>query len=217
MEHGRLIATFAAVFGCGITSLIVVLGAGRSAHAQAATEAQIKALQAQVEALTRTVKELKEAQTHTAADVKAAKKQASQADANAALAKATAGDAHARAPVKSGWLDSQGHYFLERKPGKTLTFFTPGGEITAYGQFDVSLDGATKNAKSGPVAPDGSTPVGNFGWMPDISTNISYLGVRGFQHIPTAIVQFRLPVRSRHRHFGGARHQTVQQQPEQPG
>src|ERR1019366_54862 len=26
-------------------------------------------------------------------------------------------------------------------------------------------------------------PVGNFGWMPDISTNISYLGVRGFQRI----------------------------------
>src|ERR1019366_2133664 len=60
----------------------------------------------------------------------------------------------------------------------------------AYGQFDVSLDGATKNAKGGPVAPDGSTPVGNFGWMPDISTNISYLGVRGFQRIPTQSFNF---------------------------
>jgi predicted porin len=165
------------------------LGAGGTANAQAATDAQLKALQAQVEALTRTVTELKEAQTHTAADAKAAKKQASQADANSAQAKATAADAHAkstRAPVKSAWggLDSNGHAFLERKPGKDLTFYTPGGEITAYGQFDVSLDGATKNIKSGPVAPDGSTPVGNFGWMPDISTNISYLGVRGFQRIP---------------------------------
>ena len=27
-------------------------------------------------------------------------------------------------------------------------------------------------------------PVGNFGWMADISTNISYLGVRGFQRLP---------------------------------
>src|ERR1035437_9490665 len=174
--------------GVALSAVILVAGANGSAKAEA-TDAQIKALQAQVEVLARTVKELKEAQTHTAADAKAAKKQASEADANSAQAKATAADAHAkstRAPVKSAWggLDSNGHAFLERKPGKNLTFYTPGGEITAYGQFDVSLDAATKNAKSGPVAPDGSTPVGNFGWMPDISTNISYLGVRGFQRIP---------------------------------
>jgi predicted porin len=174
--------------GVALSALILVAGANGSAKAEA-TDAQIKALQAQVEVLARTVKELKEAQTHTAADAKAAKKQASEADANSAQAKATAADAHAkstRAPVKSAWggLDSNGHYFLERKPGKDFTFYTPGGEITAYGQFDVSLDAATKNAKSGPVAPDGTTPVGNFGWMPDISTNISYLGVRGFQRIP---------------------------------
>src|ERR1017187_1894495 len=174
--------------GVALSALILVAGANGSAKAEA-TDAQIKALQAQVEVLARTVKELKEAQTHTAADAQAAKKQAIQADANAAQAKATAEDTHARSartPVKSAWggLDSNGHAFLERKPGKDLTFYTPGGEITAYGQFDVSLDGATKNIKSGPVAPDGSTPVGNFGWMPDISTNISYLGVRGFQRIP---------------------------------
>ena len=173
--------------GVGLSAFMMVVGASGAANAQAASEAQVKALQAQVEALMRTVKELKEAQSHTAADVKAAKKQAKEADANSAQAKATAEEAHkrtAKQPVKTGWLDEHGHYFLERKPGKTLTFYTPGGEITAYGQFDVSLDAATKNAKSGPVAPDGSTPVGNFGWMPDISTNISYLGVRGFQRIP---------------------------------
>src|SRR5664280_2352003 len=173
--------------GVALSALILVLGGNGSANADSATDAQIKALQAQVELPARTVKELKEAQTHTAADVQAAKKQAVQADANAAQAKATAEDTHARSartPVKTGWLDSGGHYFLERKPGKDLTFFTPGGEITAYGQFDVSLDAATKNAKSGPVAPGGDSPVGNFGWMPDISTNISYLGVRGFQRIP---------------------------------
>jgi predicted porin len=172
--------------GVALSALILVLCGNGSANADSATDAQIKALQAQVELLARTVKELKEAQTHTAADVQAAKKQAVQADANAAQAKATAADTHARSartPVKSGWLDSNGHYFLERKPGKDLTFFTPGGEITAYGQFDVSLDAATKNIKSGPVDPDGNTPLGNFGWMPDISTNISYLGVRGFQRI----------------------------------
>ena len=29
-----------------------------------------------------------------------------------------------------------------------------------------------------------SPPVGKFGWMPAISTNSSYLGVRGFQRVP---------------------------------
>src|SRR6202162_1901206 len=138
--------------GVALSALILVAGANSSAKAEA-TDAQIKALQAQVELLARTVKELKEAQTHTAADVQAAKKQASQADANSAQAKATAADAHERStkvPVKTGWggLDSNGHTFLERKPGKDLTFYTPGGEITAYGQLDVSFDYTTKNAKS---------------------------------------------------------------------
>jgi predicted porin len=186
--------------GVALSALILVAGANGSANAEA-TDAQIKALQAQVEVLARTVKELKEAQTHTTADVQAAKKQAIQADANAAQAKATAADAHAKStkvPVKTGWagLDSQGHYFLERKPGKDLTFFTPGGEITAYGQLDVSIDATTKNAGSlNEVISPGSTtlsspPVGNFGWMPSISTNISYLGVRGFQRIPTQSFNF---------------------------
>ncbi|MGA2567219.1 MAG: porin [Pseudolabrys sp.] len=188
-RHLRLCA------GIAFSALTVGLGTGGTAHAQAATEAQIKALQAQVEALTRTVKELKEAQSHTAADVKVVKKQASQADANAALAKATAADASARstkAPVKAaGWggLDNNGHYFLERKPGKDLTFYTPGGEITAYGNLDVSFDATTKNA--GSLNLNGSTPpVGNFGWMPAISTNLSYLGVRGFQRIPDQSFNF---------------------------
>jgi predicted porin len=181
--------------GVSVSALILIVGANSSANAQAATEAQIKALQSQVEALTRTVKELKEAQSHTAADVKVVKKQATQADANAALAKATAADASARstkAPVKAaGWggLDNNGHYFLERKPGKDLTFYTPGGEITAYGNLDVSFDETTKNA--GSLNLNGNTPpVGNFGWMPAISTNLSYLGVRGFQRIPDQSFNF---------------------------
>ena len=130
-----------------------------------------------------------------------------------------------KAPVKSGWLDSNGHYFLERKPGKALTFYTPGGEITAYGQFDISFDGATKNAKSGPVISNppnllgttGDMPVGNFGWMPDISTNISYLGVRGFQRIPNQSFNFVYQFEAGIDHLGSARHKTIEQQSEQSG
>jgi len=173
--------------GVSLSVLFFVLNAAGSARAES-TDAEVKALKAQVEQLTRTVNKLMAVQAENTAEAKAAKKQANQAEAQAAQAKATAADARAKAHVASipglGDIDSNGHRFLERKPGKDITFYTPGGEITAYGQFDVSLDAATKNAKSGPVAPDGSTPVGNFGWMPDISTNISYLGVRGFQRLP---------------------------------
>ena len=164
----------------------LILGLNTTAKAETSEE-EIRALRAQVEQLTRTVNKLMAVQAENAADAKAAKKQANQAEVQAAQAKATAADARAKAHVAAipglGDIDSHGHRFLERKPGKDTTFYTPGGEITAYGQFDVSFDGATKNAKSGPFLPDGTGPVGNFGWMPDISTNISYLGVRGFQRL----------------------------------
>ena len=177
-----------------ILSACIAFGTN-AARADASTDAQIKALQGQVDALMKTVKELKDAQAHTAAEAKSAKRQAKQAETTSAQAKATATEAQAKAPPKAapilGNVDSEGHYFLQRMPGKTLTFYTFDGEITAYGQFDVSFDGATKNAKSGPFVPEnsflgtpGAGPTGNFGWMPNISTNISYLGVRGFQRLP---------------------------------
>jgi predicted porin len=100
------------------------------------------------------------------------------------LAQAAAG------PVKAGELiDSGGHRFLERKPGNPLTFFTPGGEITAYGNIDVSFDYTSKNVK-GLELNGVDPPVGNFGWMPAISTNLSYLGVRGFQRLPDVPFNF---------------------------
>ena len=172
--------------GVSLSALILVLSVGGSAKAES-NDPEVKALKAQVEQLTRTVNKLMAAQAENAADAKAAKKQASQAEAQAAQAKATATDAHAKSRQAAipglGDIDSNGHRFLEKKPGKDLTFYTPGGEITAYGQLDVSLDGATKNAGSLNLD-DNTPPVGNFGWMADISTNISYLGVRGFQRLP---------------------------------
>lgn len=74
------------------------------------------------------------------------------------------------------------HGYFERKRGDRLTFYVPGGEFTAYGNMDVSFDVTTKGL-GGMIGPDGNPPVGNMGWMPDVSTNISYIGVRGFQHV----------------------------------
>jgi predicted porin/ElaB/YqjD/DUF883 family membrane-anchored ribosome-binding protein len=177
--------------GVALSALIIVVGANCSAKAEA-SDAQIKALQSQVEQLTLTVNKLMASQAQTAAEAKAAKKQAGQADANAAQAKASAADAHARSriPVKTGWVDRNGHTYFEHKPGDALTFYTPNGEITAYGQFDVSLDGSTKNAKDSLDLGGNSGPVGNFGWMPALSTNLSYLGVRGLQRLGDHPVNF---------------------------
>ena len=74
------------------------------------------------------------------------------------------------------------HGFLESKPGDNLTFYTRGGEVTAYGNIDLSVDVATKGITSKTDA-NGTPPVGRMGWLPDISTNLSYIGVRGFQNL----------------------------------
>jgi len=80
-------------------------------------------------------------------------------------------------------IDAQGHGFLEHKKGNPLTFYTPGGEITAYGNIDVSIDDTTKSLTNFDLN-GSSPPVGKFGWLPAIASNSSYLGVRGFQHLP---------------------------------
>jgi Gram-negative porin len=61
-----------------------------------------------------------------------------------------------------------------------------------YGNLDVSLDDSTKGI-AGMVANDGtSTPVGNSGWMPAVSTNISYVGARGGHAIAGIEAVFQL-------------------------
>ena len=72
--------------------------------------------------------------------------------------------------------------FFEQKPGDRLTFYVPGGEFTTYANLDVSVDGTTKGV-GGKVGPDGNPPMGSMGWMPALSTNLSYVGVRGFQSL----------------------------------
>jgi predicted porin len=55
------------------------------------------------------------------------------------------------------------------------------GEIDIYGNLDLSVDYATKGLNSSYVAPDKSvvSPRGHMGWQPDISSNLSYVGIRG--------------------------------------
>jgi predicted porin len=187
-----------------------VFGAAGVANAQSVSPDELRALKAQIDALQAKVKDLESKQQQSDANAQAAKRQASEAQAQAAAAKASASQASATAaktqtqvanlPVKGTEKDE---WFFRHKKGDPLTFETPGGEITAYGQFDVSFDAASKTVTGFFTSPlnmnDGGeqlnnngivTPSGNFGWMPDISTNISYLGVRGFQKLPNTDMRF---------------------------
>lgn len=83
----------------------------------------------------------------------------------------------AAAPVASG-----SHEYIERKPGEGTTFLTRGGEVSIYGNLDISVDSTTKGIGN-KIANDGGTPPGNMGWMPAVSTNLSYIGVRGSQSL----------------------------------
>ena len=78
--------------------------------------------------------------------------------------------------------------FMAREKDDSLSFTMPaGGGITLYGNLDVSAD-YTNNGLNGMVqGPNaqhpGATPVGNNGGLGAISTNNTYIGLRGFQPI----------------------------------
>ena len=74
---------------------------------------------------------------------------------------------------------AKGGPFLEHKPGDAVTFLVPnGGEVTLYGNLDVSFDYTTKGLNSD-YGDNGGMPVGKMGWQPAIASNLSYLGVKG--------------------------------------
>jgi len=74
---------------------------------------------------------------------------------------------------------ASGNSFLRLKPNAGATFLVPGGgEVSLYGNLDVSIDETTKGLKSD-YGDNGGVPVGKMGWQPAIATNLSYLGVRG--------------------------------------
>ena len=78
---------------------------------------------------------------------------------------------------------------LQRKPGSGFTLLTRGGEVSLYGNLDLSLEDTSKGL-GGAHGADGSTPAGRTGWLPAISSNISYAGIRGFQTLGSLPINF---------------------------
>ena len=74
-------------------------------------------------------------------------------------------------------------WYIHKKDGPGLTFQTPGGEISMYGQIDLSADATTKGIKNVQNANGTDRPIGNLGWQPAISSNLSLIGIRGYQKL----------------------------------
>lgn len=132
----------------------VALAATGPAHAQDATGA----LRQQIEALQRQLDDMKAQLQKVQGDVEAQKQRPATTPADEERAKAQ---------------------FLSLAPGPGVNFNVPGGGLVSfYGNLDVSFDYTTKGLKSD-YGDNGGVPVGKMGWQPGISTNLSYLGLKG--------------------------------------
>jgi predicted porin len=67
------------------------------------------------------------------------------------------------------------------KPGKTLTFEVAGSTVQIYGHVDVSADDQTNGMSN--FMNNGQRVTGNNGWVPDVSSNLSYFGIRGSRNL----------------------------------
>jgi len=170
---GAFSRSFRLYAGVSLAALISMGAGAGTANAQSVSDATVRALMARIDQLEREVKDLKQGQAQSNANSKAALRQASEAKVEAT---------HATTQTRVVKASDEDDWYFKHKKGSALTFKTPGGEITGYGNFDVSVDYASKDVKR--LTLNGSSPPrGNFGWMPDISTNLSYLGVRGYQQL----------------------------------
>lgn len=182
MRQGR---AFMCVARTSCSALALLVGLTGATHAQTSPQssqssvsAQIDLLKQQLDAATKQMEQFRQALD----SLKAAQAQ-SDAKINAAETQAAQAKAAADSVVATEDLDSNGHGFLEHKKVPGLTFYVPHGEITGYGNIDVSFDYAAKNVGGEPADYAASPPVGNFSWMPELSTNLSYFGIRGFETI----------------------------------
>ena len=150
-------------------SALGVCGTARAQSSPDELRRQIELLQQQLEVLRGQVNKINQQQ-----------QQQQAAPAQAAM---SAMPMAAMAPLATG-----GHEFLERKAGPGVTFLTRGGELSLYGNLDLSVDDVTKGIAG--MTSNGAGPVGNGGWMPDISTNLAYVGVRGFQALGSLPTRF---------------------------
>src|ERR1700687_3588300 len=137
---------------------------------------QIQMLKQQMEVLAKKLDEL---------SVKQAEAAKNQPAAGASVASAPTGqNGKAAESADSGWGAGM--------PPKLKSLLAALGNMEFYGNLDVSVDYATKGLSSSYVTPGGTVvfPRGHMGWQPDISSNLSYIGVRGKQPFGSSSLAF---------------------------
>ena len=74
--------------------------------------------------------------------------------------------------------------FMAREKDDSLSFVMPkGGGITLYGNLDVSADAVNNGISNAPNNGTTSGPYGNGGTLSALSTNNTYIGLRGYQPV----------------------------------
>jgi predicted porin len=82
-------------------------------------------------------------------------------------------------------------------PGRGAAPVTADAAIQIYGHLDLSVDSATKGMSEGRTNAGGATAVGKLGWQPDVSANLSYVGIRAARNVAEdlrAIFQFETQI-----------------------
>ncbi len=183
------------------SALVLLLSTTSIAYADTAsdTNAKIKAIQAQVDALKAQLEQMK-SQQPSAGQLQTPSGPVPGTTAAPAQGQPGAGESQQGKPAATDIfgrpVDAQGRTvdFQPAKPspppqvltispkGPGLTFLTNGGTVQLYGNVDLSMDITTKGLQ-GYYPATMVRPVGNVGYLAALSSNLSYIGVRGQQSI----------------------------------
>src|SRR5262245_63733618 len=137
----------------------------RQARADEGSEAILKSLDALEKENGKLRAEIKQIEARTTAKAAPAKP-ASEAGLSSEVAPSKAANASSPSTegasssymlqtAGAGYIASTDGGYFQKKPGDSLTFRTPNGEITGYGNFDISLDATTKGISKGMVGNGG--------------------------------------------------------------
>lgn len=155
----------------------VVFSGGAFAQANAANDQaqEIRLLKQQMEALNKRLDELTVRQAQPTSTQATSSQQAASSSGASASAGAAPGAQQASNGDHSDWGAGL--------PPRLKSLLAALGNMEFYGNLDLSVDYATKGLDKAYVTPGGQivAPRGRMGWQPDVSSNLSYIGVRGKQ------------------------------------
>src|SRR5262245_5397737 len=151
------------LIGVGAVALIASMGS-LQARADEVSEAILKRLDALEKENGKLRAEIKQIEARTTAKAAPAKQAEAGLSPEVAPSKAAstsssstegASSSYMLQTAGAGYIASNDGGYFQKKPGDSLTFRTPNGEITGYGNFDISLDATTKGISKGMVGNGG--------------------------------------------------------------